>query len=153
MLAVLSPLLFPGSTVRPTGLDCPVRDAISQLPRLSLFGCPILAVLSLLPFPGRSASVSYPGFTIPSVFSDCTVQALLFQLSCPGCPVPAVLPLLSCPNCPIPAVLSRLSCHSCPVPAVLYRLSCHSCPVLAVLFRPSCPSFPLLAALPRQPCS
>ncbi len=111
---VLSKMSRPGcplstGTVVPSWLpylswmSCPrylLSTAVDVLP-----GCLVLVVLSLLPYSDHSASVSYPGCTIPSVF-----LTFLSQFSCPRFPVLAVLSRLSCPGYPVQAVLYQLSC-------------------------------------------
>jgi hypothetical protein len=123
--------------------DCPVRLVLSQMSYLKYQNCPkpsctVLAVLSLLLWPGCSACLFYPGYTVPSLHSGCPVLSVLARLSCPGCLVSAVLSKL--PNTLVSAVLPRLSYSSCSamVPlstALLILLSCPGNPVLSVLSR------------------
>ncbi len=153
VLSQLAQLFHPGC---PILAGCPVQDIFSQLLWLYHPGYLVLVVLSLLPYSGHSchsASVSYPGCTIPSVFltflSQFSVPAFLSWLSCPGCLVLAVLsklPYTSCPAC--------LSCPRHPIQTVLPLLSSPSCPVLAaqprhplstaLLMSLSCPGSPIL---------
>ncbi len=96
-----------------SALCCPVWPVLSWL---SCYGCPnpvVLFHMSCL-----LSLFSFPGFTIPTVFS--------------GCPDPTVLSRLSCPSRPLSAFL-----FSHPVPVVLSKLSFPSCP--SQLSWPCCP--------------
>jgi hypothetical protein len=115
-------------------ISCHGGRIIVVLSLLSCHCCHILVVVS---------SASYPGYTIPSVFSGCPALADLSRFSCLGCSAPAVLAQLSCPSCPVPAILSQLSCFSTlvpssPAPLVVSWLSCPSQPVLSVMSRLTC---------------
>jgi hypothetical protein len=171
--ADLSRLTSPGCPLRPTCTDLPVQAVLSHchsrcraldiMSRLYCHVCPATVVLSQMPIPccyvlAIFSSLSCPAFTIPTVFSDCPVPAVLsscpLRLSSPavlsGCLVLAALPWLSCtgslrlscPNGFALAVLPWLSCPSCPAPAffpelffpsALSLLSCYHRPVLSVL--------------------
>jgi hypothetical protein len=171
VLAVLTFLSFPGSPVEVVRLTCsecpvlaalsrlscpsgPVPDVLSQRPQLSCPKCPVLATCS-----GRSASVSYPGCTIHTVFSGCPVPAILCKHSCPNC-----LSRLPCHDCLIQAVLCQLSCTAVLSRALLMVLSCCCCVVLAYPFcsvqshlsswpvRLTCLDWPVPAVLSYRSC-
>ncbi len=128
-----------------------------------IYGCVIL-VLSMLSCSGHSASVSYPGSTILTVFSGCPVLparsqlfysialdrtssrlsslAFLSQLSCLSYPVLAVLSQLSYTSCPVPAVFSQLSCSSCYAQTALSTAIAPSSLDIIVMSWQSCPLCP-----------
>jgi hypothetical protein len=91
---------------------------------LSRHGCPILAVLSLLPCSGNlSCFLSWlycPDCLLWLLCPHCSVLMVLSHLSCSS----ALLPQLTYPHSPVFSRLSWLTCR-----ANLSRLSCRGCPV------------------------
>ncbi len=130
-IPVLSVLSWPTRQAKLSVLSCPsgnLPDFLSELQRLSLPGCPLLVVLSLLLCSGHAVLCFLSWLYYPVC-----ILALLSQLFC-SVLVPSLLSQPSCSVCLVLTLLSQMSYTGCPVPAF-----CPICSVLAALPRQLCP--------------